>query len=143
VPCPGEADVSFLIDTGADRTVIMPPVWIRFSVPLNRLEKSVQLNGIGGLADAYVEKAILTFSEVGFGLRSYELDITIYKPSANTPPCASLLGRDILKNWALTFDPTNNNISAKVLRADHSFKFTKTVTAMAPLVGVSPAIQHL
>jgi hypothetical protein len=142
VPPAGEADISFLIDTGADRTTIMPPDWLRFSVPYARLGNPAKLNGIGGVADGFRETALITFSEANVGLRSYEVEVLIYKPTSNMPPCPSLLGRDVIQNWAITFDKRNNSIKANVLRADHTFKFNKQIPNLVPLVGVPPPVLH-
>jgi hypothetical protein len=138
IPSPGEADVSFLADTGADQTTIMPADWTRFSVDLSRLIAPFTIYGVGGKADGFKEPAIITLLEPSVGLRTYTTDIVIVKPGPYIMDCASLLGRDVLKNWSITFDKTNNRVSARVLRADHTFKFTKQVAGLTPLAGVAP-----
>ena len=123
LPPPGEADVSCLADTGADGTVIMPTDWRRFSVDFSQLVTPHEIWGVGGKADGFKEAAIVTFSEPGFGLRVYEVDIIIVKPTPFAVTCPSLLGRDIMKHWSITFDKPNGKVSARVLRADHTLKF--------------------
>lgn len=139
VPPPGEADVSLLADTGADQTTIMPADWRRFGVEYSQLVTPFDIYGVGGKAEGFREAAIVSFLEPGVALRVYTVDIVIVKPSQYIQQCPSLLGRDIMKDWSVTFDKTANRISARILRADHTIKLSKQTVGLPPLLGVAPA----
>lgn len=138
VPPPGEADVSFLADTGADVTSIMPVDWHRFAVRLDQLVEPFTIYGVGGKAEGFREKALVTFSEPEVGLHVYEVHVVILTPTQYIMSTPSLLGRDIMQRWSVTFDKQRNRLLAKVLRADHTFPFTKASRGLLPLVGVAP-----
>jgi len=107
-PPPGEADVSFLADTGADLTTIMPLDWARFSVDMSQLIDPFDTYGVGGKAEGFKEEAIVTFSEPGVGLRVYTVEVIIIKPTQYIMQCPSLLGRDIMNKWTVIFDRPNH-----------------------------------
>lgn len=130
--------MSFLADTGADVTMIMPMDLVRFSVTFPQLQNACEIYGVGGKAEAFKEDAIVTFVEPGFGLRIYTVEIQIMKPNQHIMNCPSLLGRDIMSKWNIAFDRSNNRISARVARADHTIKFTKQMNGLEPLLGVRP-----
>jgi hypothetical protein len=138
VPPPGEADVSFLADTGADMTTIMPMDWVRFCIDQKQLKNPFVTYGVGGKAECFREEAIVTFSEPEVGLRVYTTDILILKPTQYILQAPSLLGRDIMSKWNITFDRPNNRLAARVIRADHTLRFTKQMTGLDPLPGVAP-----
>lgn len=56
-------DISFLIDTGADKTVLMPMDARRLKVDYKKLGGTAQSLGIGGISKAFVESALLTFAD--------------------------------------------------------------------------------
>ena len=51
--------MSFLVDTGADKTVLMPLDGGRLGVDYDALPHRLQTVGIGGISNAYVARAIL------------------------------------------------------------------------------------
>lgn len=132
--------MSFLADTGADITTIMPLDLQRFSIGLHQLINPFETYGVGGKAEGFKENAIVTFLEPGFGLRLYNIDILILKPTQYIMQCPSLLGRDIMSKWSVTFDKINNRMAARVLRADVTTKFSRQVTGLTPLPGVAPPL---
>lgn len=137
-PPPGEADVSFLADTGADITMLMPADWSRFSVSMSKLTDEMTIFGVGGPAKAYREQAIITFSDSEGLLRVYEVEVVIAEPNGHIMQTPSLLGRDIMKQWAISFDKKNNRCVGKVHFADHNIKL-KGSASVPPLSGVLPA----
>ena len=142
VPPPGEADVSFLMDTGADLTTIMPTDWLRFSLGYERLVKPFTIYGVGGKAEGFIEEAIITFVEPGSALRVYAAKVIILRATQYIMEAPSLLGRDIMNKWSVTFDRPGNRIAVRVAKADHTFKLTKQLPGLIPLPGVAPAIIH-
>jgi hypothetical protein len=58
-------DVSFLLDTGADHSVLMPSDAIRLNVPFDNLRGDMPATGVGGEMHFYQESALLVFSDPG------------------------------------------------------------------------------
>lgn len=54
-------DISFLLDTGADKTALMPLDAGRIGIDYNQLTNKNSAVGIGGANDIYVEPAIMPF----------------------------------------------------------------------------------
>ena len=109
--------VVFLVDTGANMTVVHPQDICEASIPLRLPENMFSLWGIGGSADFYSETASLFFTDDdGITTYPYRLDIGIAAPDANNRDFPSLLGRDILDCWYLECDPTNDILQFTVRR---------------------------
>lgn len=90
--------VSFLVDTGADGTVLMPADAKRLGVKFKSLKNPTVSEGIGGEARGFNEKAILAFSDAQY-VYSYLLDIELSTPAKHNLRFPSLLGRDVLDKW--------------------------------------------
>jgi predicted aspartyl protease len=89
--------VSFLVDTGADGTVLMPIDSRKLGVDFTSLRNPVTPEGIGGPANAFTELAVLSFSDRRY-IYSYLIPIHIMTPAPHNLRFSSLLGRDILKS---------------------------------------------
>jgi hypothetical protein len=63
--------ISFLIDTGADQTTIMPADNLRIGVDYASLTDKQENVGVGGLSQHYLEPAILVFLEENSRLVGY------------------------------------------------------------------------
>lgn len=113
-----KGDISFLVDTGADRSVLMPTDAARLLIDYTRLQNQIESIGIGGKSIQYPERAIVTFLEQGKRLCVYEIDILIHAPDPLLAKVPSLLGRDIIQHWALLCDRTKNALSAEVAHVD-------------------------
>src|SRR5579863_665812 len=70
------ADVSFIIDTGADCTVLMPLDGGRMGIDYGQLRNAVDSVGVGGLSRDFTEPAIVAFSD-GASIYAYSLIIRI------------------------------------------------------------------
>jgi predicted aspartyl protease len=90
--------VSFLVDTGADITMLMPSDARKLAVDYKNLRNPTVSQGVGGTARGFTEIAIVSFSDGRF-LYSYELKAEIAKPTPHNLGFPSLLGRDVLKRW--------------------------------------------
>ena len=95
-----EAEVVFLIDTGADRTIIhLEDRWAFDNADVRTgdgLARGAQARGIGGVPLAYaVESAECSFTDDDGAQRRLPVDVRIaLDPAARGVP--SLLGRDLL-----------------------------------------------
>ena len=111
--------ITFLVDTGADRTCLHPKDAQKAQIPFDRLHGLYGLSGIGGSSQYHVETAYLSFSDDQL-LRAYELDILIAQPTPTNLGHPSLLGRDIINSWFTQFDPMNYRLDFTVRWADHT-----------------------
>ena len=64
-------DISFLVDTGADHSVVMPIDAGRLAIPFNKLGNKVSSTGIGGTNNNFQERAILAFADDNGTLQAY------------------------------------------------------------------------
>ena len=102
--------VSFLVDTGADRTVFMPADSRKLGIDFRVLRNPAVSDGIGGLAQGHDEQALLNFSDHKY-IYSYLLKVHVSVPASHNHRFPSLLGRDILKRWRFIFDPIRNKVT--------------------------------
>ena len=113
-------DVSFLVDTGADNSLLMPLDGVRLGIDYSALSGSVQCIGIGGLTNHYIEPATLVFAEPGLNLYLYMIQLQIAAASPDIMNVVSLLGRDVLRHWRMVCDPTRNRLTFGVLSSDYT-----------------------
>ena len=102
--------ISFLVDTGADRTTVHPLDGARLSVDYENLVWSASAVGIGGKRVKQApERALVVFSQPGKALYVYDMDVLIAPQdhSATSMRIPSLLGRDILDRWEMRYAPSN------------------------------------
>lgn len=112
-------EVSFLVDTGADTTVLMPVDADRLGVQFGQLTTTTTSTGMGGESEDFVEPAYLVFREEGGEvLHVYDIDLVIAKRRQEILILPSLLGRDVIARWKFLMDATNKVISAEVVSSD-------------------------
>lgn len=114
-------NLSFLVDTGADVSALMPTDGIKMGVDYQSLINPKDIGGIGGSASCFQEDAILAFDEPNRSLiRFYLVTIMIseVKPHLMTTP--SIVGRDILDRWRINYDPSRNSLKFTVRSSDHT-----------------------
>ena len=117
------SDISFLVDTGADSTVLLVDDAARMKLDYGKLKPAGQETvGIGGKARHHIEPAIVTFEEAGRVLHVYEIDLAIVPYQRNLRRVPSLLGRNILDRWQMSYKPSNDRLVFKVISADHTIK---------------------
>ena len=115
------SDVSFLVDTGADKTTLLPADSLRMGLDYGTLTKSpIPSVGIGGISRSYTEESIVLFSEPGKALYLYEVALEIVRPDDHIMDIPSLLGRDILNRWRMDYSPTTDELTCQIITADHT-----------------------
>ncbi len=101
--------VDFLVDTGADITVLHYPdvsfAGVDFDFLVRESEKDT-CEGVGGIAEYFVEKAIVDLLDDSKGeTLSYPIDLYIATPSQSEWHQASLLGRNIIDLHDMIYSP--------------------------------------
>ncbi len=119
-----QGDVSFLMDTGADTSVLMPSDAGKVGIPYDLLEGDRECAGVGGTVHSFVERAILVFSHPDRTLYGYDLEIDIMPYDAAMEEVPSLLGRDVLDRWRILYDPQGSGLRAKPRSADITIDLT-------------------
>jgi len=127
-------DVSFLIDTGADCSVLMPLDGTRMAIDYSQLQNVVSSLGIGGVSRDYSEAAIIAFSD-GINVYVYTPTIRISTPSPDIMGVPSLLGRDVIHRWELNYDFSQNSITMNIRSADITLPIS---AAAAPTNAIAP-----
>src|SRR5947209_7279791 len=90
------ADVSFLVDTGADSSLIAPADGDEMGLSYARLGAIEESLGTAGIARNYKERASLVFIDPGKELYIYHVELAIAFPHPDIEQMPSLLGREIL-----------------------------------------------
>ena len=87
-----------------------------FGIRYSDLKTLDHTEGIGGSQRVYVELATLTFLDNG-GLCMYSIDLQICEDSEETRQFPSVLGRDIIDNWRITYSKPELDLYADVIHA--------------------------
>ncbi len=117
------SDISFLVDTGADTTMLMPADRKRIGINLQSagFQKKASALGLGGKSSSFLEPAHVYFSEKA-KVYKYEIELWI---SANCNDdlieVPSLLGRDVLRRWDMNYCPTKDILDFVVVTADEEY----------------------
>ena len=110
-------NVSFIFDTGADTSLLMPLDAQRMGIDHAIFDNEVSTLGIGGVSENFVEPAYLAF--VGDeALYGYQIELYICKPANELMNVPSLLGRDIIDRWRVTYDKSASELLAEVISSD-------------------------
>jgi len=96
------ASVQFLIDTGADVTVLSLTDAKRLGVDYASLKDKEDGMGLGGHAELYVEDALIAFSD-DVAVFHYQIQIAIMEDSEDNMTLTSILGRDIINQWSMRY----------------------------------------
>lgn len=109
--------ISFLVDTGADSTVLMPPDSMKLGVDFSSLTTQTICDGIGGPANCFSERAMLSFADKRY-VYSYIIAVDLLVPNRHNLRMPSLLGRDLMNRWRSVFYPSKELVSFTPLTWD-------------------------
>ena len=111
----------FLVDTGSDRTLLLPSATEKLGVDFEQLaDRTYRTTGVGGSMRVARVPARLVF--YGSSTYLYDLEVGIAAPGGRRSPVEALLGRDVLERWYLHYDRRipllrAENVSADEIRA--------------------------
>jgi hypothetical protein len=111
-------DISFCVDTGADRSLLHPGDGQRMGIDYTKLTGQTQSVGVGGICHNFVEPALVVFSEPKRFLHVYIIPLAVCPHALDRMDLPSLLGRDILDQWRMTYHPTKKRLTFQVVSAD-------------------------
>ena len=112
-------NISFLLDTGAESTVLMPADAQTLGVDYDVLGNPAASVGIGGTVDVFQEPARLAFAENGGFMYGYEVNLLIYPgPDSESMTFPSLLGRNVIDRWRVIYDRSTSELAARVVSFD-------------------------
>lgn len=112
------ADFSFVVDTGADNTFLMPGDGRTMGLDYSQLATPAGPSlGAGGPITSFAEQAWVAFSD-GSNLYGYSVRIAILEYRTDMLQVPTLLGRDILHRWRMVYDHPANKIEFEVVSAD-------------------------
>jgi hypothetical protein len=98
----------FLVDTGADRTVLAPRDAEKLDIDLSRFRPGLPSVGVGGRIATRSTEAIFVLGSTG-----RLLDLALLEPAADGDAISalpSILGRDILSRFALLIEDRTDRV---------------------------------
>ena len=114
-----DARISFLVDTGADSSLIAPADAKQMGIDHTKLGTPFESLGMGGIALSHTVRGSFAFTDPGRFVYIYHLDtLDIAVPDPEIEEMPSLLGREILDRWRMIYDPSRDNLSFIVRSAD-------------------------
>ena len=108
-----DLEIDFLLETGADSTCLHPGD-LEYEIAQETIGRAVEATGVGGTS-RYFEETAVVFFEDETALRSYVISLYIAEPIEHLP---SVLGRDIINQWRMVYDPANDMLEFTVRTAD-------------------------
>ena len=100
-----------------DTSLLMPLDAQRMGIDYAMLDNEVSTLGVGGASENFVEPAYLAF--VGDeALYGYQIELHICKPANDLMNVPSLLGRNIINRWSVTYDKSASELLAEVISSD-------------------------
>ena len=116
-----KANISFLVDTGADEGLIMPSDGLRIGLDYKKLKNAKTYTGIGGDAQVYPEKALVTFADQKY-IFTYDVTLGVSAINKQLMDAPSLLGRDIINRWRMIYCAAKRQVDFKVISADFTHR---------------------
>ncbi len=98
--------VSFLVDTGASSTILHPMGALDLGIDLSKLDYPELSAGIGGFSYDALADGVVLFRGDGFGFMC-PVSIRIAQPTEHNMTLPSLLGRDVLRQCNMRYEPEN------------------------------------
>ncbi len=116
-------NISFLVDTGADCSTLMPTNAIKIGIDHKALVDPTVVGGLGGNVVCFKETTVIGFDEPNRKLiRYYFVKILIPELQPDLMRMPSILGRDILDRWYMHYDPSKKRLVFSVRSADYTVK---------------------
>ncbi len=116
-----QGTISFLLDTGADESCVMPTDGRRLGIDYSSLTgRKVSIRGVSGSIDSIKRPVLVLFAEDTGRVRLYRIEMDIMPDDPGLHGIPSLLGQDILSRWRTVHDPTRGRIQATVISADRT-----------------------
>jgi hypothetical protein len=115
--------ISFLVDTGADCTVLMPGDAVSLGIDYDgslKHSQTVESVGVGGACEDYLIPATLIVDDEGVA-KAYRFGLRIAKEDSALDGAPSLLGRDIMKYWRVICDFPKKKMEIDIQMADEEF----------------------
>jgi len=114
-----EAPITFLVDTGASKTIISDKDAIRLGVDYDKLEKLEEgLIGIGGEVETFLMRDVDLRFKSESDTHKERLDMMLLrhkKLDDKIKKIPSLLGRNILNKYSLTYNASENLVELSIL----------------------------
>ena len=104
--------VHFLLDTGADRTVLAPAVLQDFGVRLAEQPRGLPASGIGGAVATRSVQVSITLGSITSHVEALVLELVATGEgfAFRGDGLPSLLGHDVLDRFALIIDPARDRL---------------------------------
>jgi hypothetical protein len=81
--------------------------------------------GIGGVSRSFTEPVLIAFADSNKVLYVYRIDIVIPTVAPELLHLPSLLGRDILNQWSMSYNPSRNRLGIRVVTADYTLPVSR------------------
>jgi len=112
-----EGRISFLFDTGADISLLMPADWMRLGVQFADLTGATTIHGLGGPVHCGTAQCIVMFTDPGKTIFYHVISIAIAPPEPSYLTMPSILGRDVFDGWEVFLSPTRKVFDVKIVNA--------------------------
>jgi gag-polyprotein putative aspartyl protease len=109
--------VAFLLDTGADQSLLMPADARRLKIDYTKITFPRTSHGIGGECREGRVPAQLLVSD-STTVYGYRFPLGIAEPKDYLEDCPSILGMDILRNWRVLCDYRAHLLQIEVRLSD-------------------------
>jgi len=111
----------FLVDTGADVSVLNPADALALGIQDSALTHSVDVGGVTGRSQYRREPATFSFQTPGRA-HLYRLRVLVAPPTMDLVELPSLLGRDVLNRWHMSYRPTEGRLTFDIVTADEEVR---------------------
>jgi hypothetical protein len=109
--------VAFMMDTGADSSLLMPGDGIRLGIDYRNLVFEHVAVGIGGECKEHPTGAIIMVSD-GTTVYAHRRGIGIAEKRAETMGFPSILGMDVMRGWEILLNYPENSVQIIVKQCD-------------------------
>ncbi len=111
-------EIDWLVDTGSDSGLLNVSDAVAMRLDFSLLRDRAPSWGIGGYVETFAELAMLMFDEPGIGRHIFIRNLAISDNHGNLLNLPSLLGRDVLNNWKMSYNPSAGELTFEVVRSE-------------------------